>query len=257
MEAHLNTGPELAALRKTSFYRQFRPFIKSRAAQRGFAADFLVREEDDPKLSATDRFYFGLEFIFGDLLRNVRSRLWIKAALQKMIGAERIDEVGAHFLYRAYLNELVVLMERLQRLIALLKRGLDLPTFVAHCETEVLQFFNPLLSEKRNANHHALYMGYPRSPAVEALINGGHAAEALRLFREVMGKEIKWMDYTEQEFAKFLSGFLDRVHAQLKIGDGYVEPTRLPATFRLSSRLDGNLRGKHDHAKVFGQTNGG
>lgn len=162
MEAHLNICPELTALRDTDFYKKLRPFIKARAAQSGFT-DFLVREEDDSKLTATERFYFGVEFIFSDLFRNVRSRRWIKAVLQKMTETDRVDEVGSHFSYRAYQNELVVAMERLQRLIALFAKGLDRPTFVREREMEVLQFFNPFLAEKRNLNHHGLYLGYPRS----------------------------------------------------------------------------------------------
>jgi hypothetical protein len=256
VDAYLQIGPELIALRETQFYTRLRPFIKERAAERGLAEDFLVREENDPKLTGPDRFWFGLDFIFGDLFRNVRSRRWIKVALLEMTEADRVDDVGAHLLHRSYLNELVVVMERLQRLIALIDKGLNVPAFAANCETEVLQFFNPLLLDKRNNNHHGLYMGYPRSHEVDTLLNRGQSAEALRLFRELIGKEVDWFDYTEDAFAKFLSGFMERVHTQLRKGDGYVEPAHLPSSFRLNSRLDRKIRRKHNHAEVFRQANG-
>lgn len=64
------------------------------------------------------------------------------------------------------------------------------------------------------------------------------------------------MDYTEKAFATIPSGFFDRVHAQLKQGGSYIEPTRLPTDFRLTSRVDGNLRGKNNRAEVFRQGNG-
>ena len=60
----------------------------------------------------------------------------------------RVDAVGSHFLYRAYLNEIVVIQERLQRMIVLLKKGLGLPVFIQQCEIDVVQFFHPLLFEK-------------------------------------------------------------------------------------------------------------
>lgn len=255
MDANLQTGPELTALRKTRFYTQLRPFIKKRVAERGLVEDFLVREEDDPKLTGPDRFWFGLDFIFGDLFRNVRSRRWIKAGLLEMTEADRVDDVGAQFLHRSYLNELVVVMERLQRLIDLIDKGLNVPAFAGNCETEVLQFFNPLLSEKRNSNHHSLYMGYPRSQEIETLLNRGQLVEAMRRFRVLIGGEVKWFDYTEDAFAKFLSGFMERVHSQLRKGEGYVEPAHLPSSFRLNSRLDRKIRRKHNHAEVFRQAN--
>lgn len=254
MDNYLQTGPELTALRGTSFYTQLRPYVKQRAAQRGIAVDFLVRDNDDSKLAPADRFYFGLDFILTDLFRNVRSRRWIKTSLHAMTEADHVDEVGAHFLYREYRAELVVVMERLQRLILLVEEGLDIP--VTHWEIEVLQFFNPRIAEKRNHNHHGLYLGYPCSHEVEGLSRLGQTAEALSQFRTVMAREIAWMDYTEEAFAGFLSGFLDRVHQQLATGDGYVEPTKLPANFRLNSRLKGELRKKHKHRDVFREANG-
>lgn len=75
MDTHLQMGPELTALRETKFYTQLGSFIKKRAAERGFAADFIVREEDDDKLTVPDRFFFELDFIFGDLFRNALTPL--------------------------------------------------------------------------------------------------------------------------------------------------------------------------------------
>jgi hypothetical protein len=256
MEVHLNTGPELTALRETGFYKILRPYLKDRATALGLGADFLVRDEDDPKLTPADRFYFGFEFILSDLFRNVRTRLWIKTELQRMTETDGVDAVGSHFLYRAYLNELVVIQERLQRMIALLKKGLALPVFIQQCEMDVLQFFHPLLFEKRNLNHHGLYLGYARAPEIERLLERGTRAAALQHFRNAMTEEIAWLNYTEQAFAKFLPGFLDRLHQQLRLGERYVEPTRLPVDFHLETRLEGNLRRKHDHAEVYRQANG-
>lgn len=255
MEVHLNTGPELAALRETKFYRQLHPFIKARPVTQSVAPDFIVREEDDAKLSPSDRFYLGLDFIFGDLFRNVRTRLWIKTALRDMTEESRVDVVGSHFLFRAYLNELVIVLERLQRLIALLAKGLGASASTERYEMDVLEFFNPILFEKRNYNHHHLYMSYPQSQEIERLLTEGLDADAIHLFGKVIRTELDWIEYTEKAFAKFLSDFFDRVHDQLKTNEGYVEPNQLPAGFSLSTRLDGNLRGKHKHPVVFQQAN--
>ncbi len=83
-----------------------------------------------------------------------------------------------------YLNELVVLMERLQRLNELVAKGTADEAFTKRLDLEVLQFFNPILSDKRNHNHHELYLGYPRETLQTAtgstVARGGKAEEDAR-----------------------------------------------------------------------------
>jgi hypothetical protein len=254
-----DASPELTALRSTAFYCELRPFAKTRAAKYDFIKDFKVREEDDDAIEPHDAFFIAADFILGDLLRNVKSRLWIRAALEKMLNADAVDVIGAHFLYRSYLDELVVVMERLQRLIALTALGFKDEGFIKQCEVDVLQFFNPLLHDKRNASHHSLYMGYPRSYEVETaadrIKDDATNQYCVRLFREVMGKELVWIHGTEAKFADFLRGLLDRVNQFFKHNNEYREPANLPRDFSLITPLEWKLRRKLAHKEIFSREN--
>jgi hypothetical protein len=162
MDERINVSPELITLRESKFYLELRPYILSLGAKYPFAQSLRIEEADDARIAPRDRFYFMADFIFGDIFTNIRTRRWIKYQLLDLIDTDHIDDVGAHFLLRAYLNELIILMERLQRLIELLAKGIADKPFIEALDLDVLRFFNPLLSDKRNHNHHELYLGYQR-----------------------------------------------------------------------------------------------
>jgi hypothetical protein len=256
MDARINVGPELSTLRETRFYLELRPYIRSLGTNYPFAETSQIEDADDVRLAPHDRFYFMLDFIFGDVFTNTRTRRWIKFQLLDLIESDRIDEVGAHFLLRSYLNELVILMERLQRLIELLAKGTGDKLFTEGLDRDVLRFFNPLLAEKRNHNHHELYLGYPREAELKrAVRKAQETAEwttAQELYREAVGAQIKWSDYTEESLAPFLRTFFDKVVFRLKTADGFLDP-QLPADFSISSKLRRSLRVKYDHESIFRQ----
>jgi len=256
MDARINVGPELTTLRASRFYLELRPYILSLGGKYPFAQAYRIEESDDAQLNPHDRFYFMAGFIFGDTFTNIRTRRWIKHQVLDIVDAEGIDEVGVHFLLRSYLNELVILMERLQRMIELLAKGTGDKSFAAQLDQDVLRFFNPLLSDKRNHNHHELYLGYPRetevSQAVRKAEQTNEWAPARQLFREVVEAQIQWCESTEEAMATFLRAFFDKIVARLKTSNGYLLPQLSPG-FSLGSNLRRTLRSMYDHEEIFGQ----
>lgn len=258
MDAKISVSPELTTLRESRFYLELRPYVLSLGAKYPFAQSLQIEEADDTRIIAHDRFYFMLDFVFGDIFTNIRTRRWIKCELLDLIDIDHIDEVGAHFLLRAYLNELIILMERLQRLIAILAKGIVDKSFIEALDLDILRFFNPLLSDKRNHNHHELYLGYPRAGEVSQAVRKARATgkwmPARQLFQEVIGAQTKWCDYTEESLAPFLRAFFDKVVARLKDGNGYLAP-QLPGDFALGSKLRRSLRSRYDHEAKFQRSN--
>lgn len=254
MDEQIDISPELSILRGSKFYLELRPYILALGAKYPFAQSMRIEEADDARMTPHDRFYFMLDFIFGDVFTNVRTRRWIKCQLLDLIELDYVDEVGAHFLLRSYLNELVILMERLQRLIELLAKGTADEVFTEALDRDVLQFFNPLLSEKRNHNHHELYLGYPRECEVKKAVrearHTGNWIAARKLFQEVIDAQIKWCDYTEQSLASFHRPFFDKIVLRLKTDGGFLMPQLAPG-FSLDSKLRRTLRGRYDHAAIF------
>ncbi|MBX3749073.1 MAG: hypothetical protein KF897_03195 [Opitutaceae bacterium] len=254
MDARINVSPELTTLRESKFYLELRPYIVSMGAKYPFAQSRRIEEADDDCIALHDRFYFMVDFIFGDVFTNIRTRRWIKFQLLDLIASDNIDEVGVHFLLRSYLNELIILMERLQRLISLLANGIEDKVFTKALDRDVLRFFNPLLSDKRNHNHHELYLGYPREGEVKQAVRKaqetGEWTDARQLFEEVIGAQIKWCDYTEESLAPFLRTFFDKIETRLKTNAGYFTP-QLPPSFSLKSKLRRTLRSLYDHEQVF------
>lgn len=254
MDARINVSPEITTLRESKFYLELRPHIRSLGAKYPFAQSFRIEEADDARIALPDRFYFMADFIFGDVFTNIRTRRWIKFQLHDWVAADRIDEVGFHFLLRSYLNELVILMERLQRLIELLAKGTGDKAFAETLDHDVLRFFNPLLSDKRNHNHHELYLGYPRegevSQAVRKAQETGEWTTAWAVVEEVIGAQIKWCDGTEDSLAVFLRAFFDKVVTRLQTSEGYLTP-QLPPGFSLGSKLRRTLRAQYDHEEIF------
>ena len=226
-----------------------------------FVQDLVVREGEEKDMLPVDRFYVGIDFVFGDIFRNVRTRLWIKERLIELTEATQVDLEGAHFLYRSYLNELVIVQERLQRLIAWLHEGYGETEILNQAELSLLAFFNPVLFKKRNANHHSLYMGYPQSQEIERAVLCAKTAEersnAVQFFRELMGRHLAFFEGTEVKFAEFMPAFLDRLHSPLNLGGAYSPPAKLPPDFKLDIRINGKLREKHNHAAVFKKANPG
>ncbi len=251
-----NSAPiELAELRETAYYRELRPYIKQRVARIGKTDVLHFMVGDEKPLDRSDRFYVCLDFIVGDIFRNVHSRQWIKTQMAALSRLRQVDSVGAHTLYRSYINELVVMMERLQRITALLVMGFGEGSFVKSCEEHILGFFHPLLFKKRNENHHGLYLGYANSHEIEQAVRDVtdkvSRTRALTLFRSAIARELAWFEVTEKAMATFLHAFFENMHSGLKAAGGYQDPARLPVKFDLQTTLRSTLRKKHKHDEVF------
>lgn len=147
---------ELSAMRESIFYTTLRPYVHARLAAHNFTAGLCIRENDEANLSAEDRYFAKLDILFGQIFKNSKTRQFWKQLLMRLRDDETVSCLSIEALDKAYLNELVVLFERLGHFVSLLRKAFGATIDVLDIELLLLTFFNPLLFEKRNYAHHRL-----------------------------------------------------------------------------------------------------
>lgn len=244
-------------MRESAFYTKLRPYVHARLATNNFTVDLPIRDEDESLLSTEDRYFAKLDILFGELFKNSKTRQFWKQQLIKLRDDDAVSCLSIEALEKAYLNELVVLFERLGRFVSLLRKAFGTTIEVLDLELSLLTFFNPLLFEKRNYAHHRLYLGFPGMVELQALekqvldeksFDAYYAVFELRL-DEIIG----WISYTERALVGLLQDYLHQVHSKIQREGLYLAPTCLAPNFSFSDRLNVDIRERHDHKKVFAE----
>lgn len=248
---------ELSAMRESVFYTTLRPYVHARLATNNFTAGLRIRQEDENHLSTEDRYFLKLDVLFRQIFKNSKTRQYWKQLLMRLRDDETVSCLSIEALEKAYLNELVVLFERLGRFVSLLRKAFGENIEVLDLELLLLEFFNPLLFEKRNYAHHRLYLGFPGMAELQSLeekvideksFDVYYAAFELRL-----DEILEWVSYTERELAGLLQDFLQQVHSKIQREGVYLAPTCLAPNFSIGDRLNVDIRERLNHKKVFAE----
>lgn len=250
-----NECDELSALRDTVFYKGLRPYIHKRLDKQIAQKGFLIFEGDEPA-SANDRYFAKLDIIFGQVFKNIQARQFWKEQIARLPTNEDQSLLSFTCLHNAYLNELVVLYERLQQFPVLLSKAYKNTLDTTALEKELLDFFSPILFDKRNHNHHRAYLNFPQHTELynleqQCLHGESSIKEFKKAYQERIKERLKWIEYTEIEMSQFFFKYLENIVEMIKEETHYKEPTDLPEGFTLSTKLDGNLRQKHKHKDTW------
>ena len=146
-----NNCLELSALRETRFYIELRPYIHQRLAHYDFIKERRIFEKDQESFVIEDRYFAKLDILFGQLFKNIETRQYWKRSIGDLGCAHHVSVLALTSLHRSYINELVVLFERLSSFLALFKKALG-KGFGCYrsLRSRLLRFFNPLIFDKRN-----------------------------------------------------------------------------------------------------------
>jgi hypothetical protein len=248
---------ELSAMRDTSFYTELRPYVHNRLIGNKWVSGYQILEDDEKQLSIEDRYFLKLDILFGELFKNVKTRQFWKQSLQQLLHDPRVTCLAVEALEKAYLNELVILFERLGRLLVLVKKAFRANVDVAELEIRLLKFFDPLLFKKRNYSHHRMYLGFPGLTELQRLENSVHDQQSFESyyaqFKKRIVERVEWINYTEKAFAVFLKEFLELTHSKIKEDASYIEPRYLAPNFSCAEELKVDIRKRYGHAKLYSE----
>lgn len=250
-------SPELSAMRETLFYKELRPYVHARLAVNRFTECLRIREEYEARLSVEDRYFAKLDILFGQLFKNCKMRQFWKQMLMRLRDEETVSCLSIEALEKAYLNEVVVLFERLGRFASLLRKAFRSNIDVVDVELRLLAFFNPLLFSKRNYAHHRLYLGFRGMAELQLLEEKVTDEKSFDVyyteFEARLNEILEWISYTERELSGLLKDYLELVHSKIQRDGAYIAPTYLAPDFSISDRLNVDIRKRHDHEKVFAE----
>jgi len=252
---HYSECLEMSAVRATKFYLELRPYVQERLASKAGVICRYIEDDDEKKLTPIDRYFLKLDILLGQLIKNIQTRQFWKNCLCNFKNNEELSSLSIETLDKAYLNELVVLFERLGSLLVLIEKAFKDIEKVEFLKIYLLKFFNPLLFEKRNYTHHRMYLGFPGIIELNKLEESVRDQESFDsfydCFQKCIAERIDWIDYTEREMAKVLSTFLEHVHNKISDNRVYSEPQDMPSNFSCSDKLEVNFRKKYNHAKLY------
>jgi len=252
---HYSECLELSAVRATKFYLELRPYAQERLASKVGIVCRYIEEDDEKKLTHIDRYFLKLDILLGQLIKNIKIRQFWKSCLCNLKHNEEISSLSIETLDKTYLNELVVLFERMGRVLVLIEKAFKEIVKVEDLEVYLLKFFNPLLFEKRNYTHHRMYLGFPGITELNKFEENVRDQATFDCyfdcFQKCITERIDWIDYTEVEMAKVLTTFLERVHDKISNNKVYLDPESLPSNFSCNDKLDVNFRKKYNHTKLY------
>lgn len=251
-----NNCLELSALRETRFYLELRPYIHKRLAHYDFIKERRIFEKDHEAFIHEDKYFAKLDILFGQLFQNIKTRQYWKHSIGDLGCAHHVSVLALTSLHRSYLNELVILFERLSSFLAFFKKAFGKDLDVADLEKRLLSFFNPLLFDKRNVDQHGLYLGFPGytelSILEERALQDDDCIDQFCIeFKQNVEGIVDWIEYTEKKVGEFLISYLNGMGEKIKCGETYIEPSYLPSDFSIGGRLNPRLRKHYDHAVVF------
>ena len=239
------------------FYTELRPYVHKRLAGNEWVDGLLIREANENQLSIEDRYFVTLDTLFGQIFKNVKTRQLWKQMLTRLHSDQAVSCLSIEALEKAYLNELVILFERLGRLVSLLRKAFRTDVDVTDMEVRLLTFFDPLLFTKRNYSHHRMYLGFRDMTELQKLedkvTDQQSFEEYYAQFEKCVDKIVDWIEYGERELAELLKGFLELAHSKIQKDGAYIDPRYLTCDFSISHRLNVDIRDRYDHEKVFAE----
>lgn len=246
---------ELEAIRTSLIYTKLNPYVADRLAHLRWAGNQQLREENELQLSIEERYLVKLSALLGEVFKNCKSRQVLKQYLIRLISAEDVSCLEAEVLHRTYLNELVVLFERLGRFAVLVRKALGPGIDVSDLELELLGFFDPLLFKKRNYSQHRLYLGLGGFTELEDFEMNVVCQESYQAYREqfrtCLMELVDWIQYTEKSISEMALLYLELVHSKIERDGRYIAPENLSEEFRIGVELKVDFRKKYDHQQVF------
>lgn len=251
-----NNCLELSALRETRFYIELRPYIHQRLAHYDFIKERRIFEKDQESFVIEDRYFAKLDILFGQLFKNIETRQYWKRSIGDLGCAHHVSVLSLTSLHRSYINELVILFERLSSFLALFKKALGKDFDIIDIEKRLLGFFNPLIFDKRNFDQHRLYLGFPGHTELskleeQALQDCNYSGQYFKEFMQNLDSIIDWIEYTEEKIGKFLTSYLNDMDEKIRCDETYIEPSYLPSDFSINGRLESKLRKRYDHVFEF------
>lgn len=251
-----NNCLELSALRETQFYIELHPCIHKRLAHYDFIKERRIFEKDQESFAIEDKYFAKLDILFSQVFQNIKTRQYWKRSIGDLGNAHHVSVLALTSLHRSYINELVVLFERLSSFLALFKKAFGKDMDVTDLDKKLLRFFNPLIFDKRNYDQHRLYLGFPGHTELsileeKALQDDDCNDQYCREFKGNVKGIVDWIEYTERELSKLLITFLNSIEERIRRDGTYIEPPHLSPAFSLGSRLDSNLRGQYNHDEIF------
>ncbi|GJL77576.1 MAG: hypothetical protein NPINA01_05650 [Nitrospinaceae bacterium] len=243
-------------MRETKFYSSLRPYIHQRLKHHKDTKGYFILEGDEENFSIEDRYFAKLDIIFNQLFQNIQIRQYWKSQFVGLRQSRQISVLALGCLHRAYINELVILFERLEGFLVLLNKAFRQQEKTKELEQILLQFFDPLIFKKRNYNHHQSYLWFPGHTELatqeeRALQNENYLGKYYEEFIKKVDDNISWIESAEKEISNFLKLFVEAVEERTKSGGTYLKPTHLPSNFYIKDKLKSNLRQNYLHDDVF------
>lgn len=251
-----NDCAELSSIRQTKWYTSFRPLTISRLAKYSQIHDFKISDVAEDAIEVRDRFMASFDILLGDVFENVRSRQLIKQKLCEEFRSNVVSPLAVNSYHRWFTHELVVLFDRLERMIGLLELGYGRSRRTEKLEERILSFFPPVLFEKRIHNQHKLYLGAPGSGSSTSYFADqaqyeDRKKDLMTTVRLVIGE----FESAEQNMSAFLKSFLDDVCDCVMPKGAFAEPHRLKPTFRIGQRISRTHRLRDRHEEIFKRNN--
>jgi hypothetical protein len=251
-----NEGLELKVLRETEFYKKLRPYTHNRLSKYSCIEDRLIHEHQEHKISLEDRYFAKLDILFGQVFQNVQVRQFWKEQIERLLTEDQIDLLALASLDRAYINELVILFERLASFLVLLQKAFGDETDVSDLEDQLLSFFSPILFDKRVHNQHYNYLWFPKHAELlsfesDVLAGDLNADQYCNQYFDAVTERLNWIKYTEKELSEFLKPYFDGFEQKIIERGEYKEPTNLPLIFSIQYDLSSDVRRRRKHRESF------
>lgn len=247
---------ELTCFRETRFFTSLRPYIHKRLDYHKDTKGFLIFAEDEKGFSNEDRFFAKLDILFGQIFKNIQARQYWKGQLSILGQSERVSLLALSSLHQVYINELVILYERLARFLVLIEKAFGKDIEVKDLEKQLLRFFNPILFDKRNYNQHRQYLGFPGQTELivleeKALRNDFLLQQYCQDFDVALKGIMSWIDYTEKKTADFIKKYLNNLEAKINFENEYMIPRQMPPNFSFEDKLESSIRRRYNHENLF------
>lgn len=245
---------ELQAIRNSTLYSVFRPELNGRFRKYDFVKDNKIDEEAEAAIDAGDRLLASIDIILGDIFENIRTRQFLKVMMIEERDCKLISPLAVNSFHRWYAHELIVLFDRLERIIGLLEIGYGKRERTKEMEVGLLSFFPPVLFEKRIHNQHMIYLGAPHSKSPNSFFVDGNDYESKKQsYIDVANLAINEFNESERNLCRFLPQFCNKACAFV-ISNGEIRiPPQVTDTFRISQRISRKNRLRNRHREIFNQ----
>ncbi|MPW31528.1 hypothetical protein F9L16_21365 [Agarivorans sp. B2Z047] len=263
-----NWGPELEVVRKHKLLNAIRDFAVEKCADASELVDGVVTNENAKLLNDLQRFSIILDLSRGELYENCKTRNYIAYKTSTIYKNDRVTIQALKHEYRSYLNECVVLYERLAFFLAFLESIYkSSPIEFGREKEHIHTFFNPLVFDIRNENAHHRYVVRAEYLKVESLENEIHGlsykggppsqlvSEYLDKFGDLIEKDLDWFEYSSKEFATFFTELFDEIAEKILKDGNILIPNKLPEDLDISKKISPQFRRKLKHTSIFNEHN--